>query len=343
MAENNQLSRSPKPMSINRRQFNQLATASCLTIAAGADVTVAEQSSEAPYPVTDTHQHLWDLSKFRLAWLEGAPEVLRRDYGPADYAQATEGLNVTRAIYMEVDVVPEQHTAEAEALIELCSQGGVTRGAVISGRPSSEGFADYLEPLRKSPFIKGIRQVLHGGTTPAGYCLQPQFVRSIQSLGEWGLTFDLCMRPGELTDGVKLVDQCPDTQFIVDHCGNANPTAFRRSTSDSSDPPAHDPDQWRRDMEQLARRPNTACKISGIVASAPTGWTTDDLAPIITHCLGLFGADRVVFGGDWPVCLLGATYREWVTSLREIVAAYPPELQAGLWHLNATRVYRLSP
>ena len=329
-------------MSLSRRQFHQIAAAGCLAAATPWEFAHSDDSP-APYPITDTHQHLWDLTKFRLAWLNGAPDILRRDYGPKEFTEATEGLGVTRAVYMEVDVVPEQHAAEAEAVIELCGQGGVTIAAVISGRPNSENFAKYMEPLRKSPFIKGVRQVLHGGSTPAGYCLQPQFVQSIRSLGEWGLSFDLCMRPGELADGAKLVEQCPNTQFIVDHCGNANPTAFRRRNDREPDQPAHDPDQWRRDMEKLASYPNTACKISGIVASAPTGWTADDLAPIITHCLDLFGAQRVVFGGDWPVCLLGASYQQWVTALRQIVASYDPDLQAGLWHANAVRVYRLPP
>lgn len=326
----------------NRRQFNRLATAAWIggSLAWGSALA-ADDSESAPYPITDTHQHLWDLSKFRLAWLEGAPEILRQDYGLAEFAEATEGLNVTRAIYMEVDVVPEQQRAEAEALIEICRQGGVTVAAIISGRPNSDEFADYLRPFRDSSYIKGIRQVLHGGT-PAGYCLQPQFVRSIQLLGEWGLSFDLCMRPGELGDGATLVEQCPETQFILDHCGNANPTAFRPRSDDDTSPPPHDPDQWRRDIERLAKFPNTACKISGIVASAPTGWTANDLAPIVTHCLDTFGPKRVVFGGDWPVCLLGATYRQWVLALRDIVSTYDPELQAGLWHANADHVYRLS-
>src|SRR5207247_2541533 len=91
---------------------------------------------------------------------------------------------------------------------------------VISGRPASDGFAKYLAPYRRLDLVKGVRQVLHGESTPAGYCLAPEFVRGVRLLGEWGKSFDLCMRPGELLDAAKLIDQCPDTRFILDHCGN---------------------------------------------------------------------------------------------------------------------------
>ena len=172
--------------------------------------------------------------------------------------------------------------------------------AVISGRPASEKFADYIRPLAKEPTIKGLRQVLHGPGTPAGFCLQPEFVRGIRLLGELGLSFDLCMRPGELRDGAKLAEACPETRFILDHCGNAG---LRRR------PRRH----GRRTSPRWPKRPNVCGKVSGIVASTKGhAWRPDDLAPIINHVLEVFGPDRVVFGGDWPVCLLGSPLAGWV-------------------------------
>ena len=221
-----------------------------------------------------------------------------------DYLEATHGLNVVKAIYMEIDADPRQHVEEAEYLIEICRSGQhPTVAAVISGRPNSEQFRNYILRYKDNPYIKGVRQVLHGGT-PAGYCLQPQFVQSMRLLGEIGMSFDLCLRPGELADGVRLVELCPETRFILDHCGNADINAFLPEKERGSEPPSHDPDQWRRDIEGLAQRKNIICKISGIVARAPAGnWSADILAPVVNHCLDSFGPDRVVFGGDWPVCL----------------------------------------
>lgn len=281
-------------------------------------------------PIVDTHHHLWDLDRFHLPWLAGAP-TLDRSFVMADYFAATEGLNIARTVYMEVDVDPSQQNAEAEYVINLCKRSdNPLAGAVISGRPALPGFSEYIRRYSGNPFIKGIRQVLHGGGTPAGYCLQPEFVRGIQLLGELGLSFDLCLRPGELADGARLVDQCPDTRFILDHCGNANVQASDRS-------------QWEQDLAALATRANTVCKISGIVASAmPGAWTAADLAPIIRHCLREFGPERVFFGGDWPVCTLAASYRQWVEALREIVKDLPAEHQRKLFHDNAMRFYALA-
>jgi predicted TIM-barrel fold metal-dependent hydrolase len=288
----------------------------------------------------DTHQHLWDLDKFRLPWTTGSP--LNRSYLTGDYLAATEGLNVVKAIYMEVDVDPTQQVDEAEYIIDLCQRNdNPTVAAVISGRPASDGFKDYILRYKDSPYIKGVRQVLHGGDTPAGYCLQPQFVKSVQLLGELGKRFDICLRPAELGDAVKLVDQCPDTQFILDHCGNADPYIVAGGTS-TEGAMSHTRQQWLDDIKALADRPNVVCKISGIIARArPGDWTASDLAPTINHCLDSFGPDRVVFGGDWPVCTLGAPYRSWVNALKMVIANRSEEEQRKLLHDNAARIYQL--
>jgi predicted TIM-barrel fold metal-dependent hydrolase len=202
--------------------------------------------------------------------------------------------------------------------------------AVISGRPASDGFGDYVRRYRDSAYIKGVRQVLHTDDTPAGYCLDPKFVRGVRLLGELGMSFDLCMRPAELADGVQLIDACPETRFVLDHCGNARV-------------PDKDRSQWRRDLAAVVRRKHAICKVSGIVASAkPGAWTADDLAPIVRHVLAEFGPDRVVFGGDWPVCTLAASFKEWVEALKAIVHERPVEEQRKLFHDNAVRFYRLA-
>ncbi len=297
------------------------------------------------HPIIDTHQHLWDLSKFNLPWTAGAG-VLERSYLQQDYVEATAGLNVVKAIYMEVDVDPTQQAAEADYIIDQCQQDDTpTVGAVISGRPGDDGFQAYITRFADSPFIKGVRQVLHVPTTPAGYCLQPAYVRGVQLLGDLGLSFDLCMRPAELVDAVKLVDQCPDTRFIVDHCGNADPNIVANPADlprDPGDPFSHTRQQWMDDMATLADRPNVICKISGIVARATPGkWDAALLAPAVNHCLDSFGPDRVIFGGDWPVCTLVASYKEWATALRTIIAERSETEQRKLLHDNAAQFYRV--
>lgn len=327
-------------MYLNRREVLKSAAATTLFGLPALQAATAQAQDNQPMPIIDTHQHLWDISEQNLLWLAGAPAVLRRNYLTKDYLQATAGLPVT-AIYMEVNVDPKQHVDEAERILKLCrSDEAPTRAAVIGGRPASDKFPAYLDHFRDQPAIKGIRQVLHDPEIKQGTCLQPNFVRGIQALGQRGLSFDLCMRPSELADALKLVKLCPDTNFVVDHCGNADPKAFRPASGDEK--PWHDAEDWKRQMGLLAEQKNVICKISGIVARAPEGWTTDDLAPIVNHCLDSFGPDRVVFGGDWPVCLLGSPLANWIKALQQIVASRPTAQQAKLWHENATRFYRLS-
>jgi len=285
-------------------------------------------------PLIDTHQHLWDLSKFALSWhKDDAAAPLRRSFVMEDYLEATRGLNVVKTVYMEVDVDPHQQVAEAEYVFDLCARDdNPMAGAVVSGRPASTDFEPYIRKLAANKYLKGVRQVLHGSSTPTGYCLQPQFVKGIQLLGELGLSFDLCQRPGELHDGVKLVDQCPKTQFIVDHCGNMSVTSTDEALRQ----------KWQSGMKELAAHPNTVCKISGIVVTANPNWTAADLAPNIIFTLDTFGEDRVMFAGDWPVCTLKATFAQWLAALKTIVKDRSPQFQRKLFHDNAVRVYGLT-
>ena len=280
-------------------------------------------------PICDTHQHLWDLDRFRLPWIKDGP--LARSYIMKDYMEASAGLNVTKTVYMEVDVERSQKVEEADYVLDLCRRDdNPMAGAVIGGQPASLEFAAYLDRYRGNPALKGVRQVLHTSETSGEYCLGEAFVRGIRMLGERGLRFDLCISQDQLHNAAKLAGLCPETRFVLDHCGNAVvPDLASRET-------------WKRGIDEVAARGNVICKISGIVASAkPREWSADDLAPIILHCADAFGRDRIVFGSDWPVCTQAATYREWVEALKSIVSSWSEEDQRKLFYENAVRFYEL--
>lgn len=293
--------------------------------------------------IIDTHQHLWDLDLFRLPWLEGL-DALHRSFTIEDYRAATEGLGVERAVYMEVDVTDDQRRQELDYIAGLCADPAVaTAGAVVSGRPAEQGFADWLRLLQENPAIKGIRQVLHVAEAPRGTCLQSAFLHGVRMLGEAGLRFDMCLRPGELADAEKLASACPETLLILDHCGIANPQVVAGVAEPDGGPMSHSADGWRRGIDALGERSNVICKISGIITgTAGTENLADLLAPTINHCLDAFGPDRVVFGGDWPVCTLGGTYAQWVEALRSVIAERPASEQSRLLHDNAKRLYALT-
>ncbi len=292
--------------------------------------SIAFAEKKSMIPIVDTHQHLWDLQQFKLPWVEaGAP--LARNFVLKDYAEATTGLNLVKSVYMEVDVTPEQQLAEAQFVTDICKGGKTSMvAAVVSGRPASPEFAKYLDNFKGNKFIKGIRQVLHVPATPPGFCNEADFVRGVRMLGERNLSFDLCVRGTDLDNVAKLVDSCPDTRFILDHCGNP-------------DLKAKDNNIWKKGLTEIAKKKNLVVKISGFIASSSKGaWMVDDLAPIINHTIDSFGPDRVMFGGDWPVCTLAATFREWVDSLKQVVQSRSEEQQKKLFHDNAVRFYGLS-
>lgn len=280
-------------------------------------------------PIIDPHQHLWDFARFRPPWLKDVP-ALNKSHTMADYLKAAEGLNVVKTVYMEVDVDPRQQLEEAEYIIDTCDREKTPMVAgVVSGRPASPDFEKYARRFQGHPYILGVRQVIHVPDTPQGYCLQPNFVRSIRLLGELGLSFDLCMRHAELRDGMKLADLCPGTRFVLDHCGNPNILS-----SDSK--------QWKSDMVEFAKRDNVICKVSGIVAQVQPGMDKNKaVEPFVRHTIEAFGWKRVMFASDWPVCTLGATYKEWVEAAKYAVRDAKREEQMKLFHDNAKRFYRI--
>jgi L-fuconolactonase len=320
---------------VSRRDFLTTAaagaTAGSLVTGLSSGILAEDKPMPDSLPIIDTHQHLWDLSKFKLPWHQGEDtKPLQRSFVMSDYLAATRGLNVVKTVYMEVDVIPEQQVAEVDYVTDLCQRKETPmRAAVVSGRPGTPGFEPYIRKLAGNPFIKGIRQVLHGESTPAGFCLHPEFVESIQLLGELGKCFDLCVRPGEVLDAAKLVEQCPKTRFVLDHCGNMSVTSTDQALRS----------KWQQGMQALAAKPNVMCKVSGIIVTANPDWKPADLAPNVNFTLDTFGEDRVLFAGDWPVCTLRASFAQWVNALKHIVKDRSLAFQRKLFHDNAAKFY----
>ena len=297
-------------------------------------------------PLIDTHQHLWDLDRLKLNWVAGEPK-LNRSFRTADYLAAVEGCGLEQSVYMEVDAAEESKDQEVADIRELCADPQVpTAGMVASANPAAAGFLDWLSVQQDNPHLKGVRQILHGATTEAGYCLQDAFVEGVRTLGEQGLLFDICIRPAELDDALKLALRCPETYLVLDHCGNAVPEIVagvkQPSDFDSAWSYQHEAEQWKDQIAAIAECPNVYCKISGILARVPEDWDATLLAPTVNHCLDCFGPQRVLFAGDWPVCLLGGDLSSWVQAVRQLVAERSEKWQHGLLHRNARRLYRLS-
>ena len=276
-------------------------------------------------PIIDTHQHLWDLEMFPLQWVK---PPLDRNFLMEDYLDAVKGQGVVKTIYMEVGVPPGFKKKEAEWALKLCKDpGNPMVAAVISADPKAPDFETEIRSLAEDPRLKGIR---YSFNNPEEVNL-PGLIKNIRLLGKLGLSCDLNLRPRNLTIGNLLAEECTDTRFILNHCGGTDPVTREAR---------HDIDQWYRDMELLAQQANMICKISGIVDNAGSfPLSAEDLAPIVDHCLNSFGPDRVIFGGDWPVCLRNMPLARWIEVLKEVVARRSLADQKKLFHDNAAAFY----
>jgi predicted TIM-barrel fold metal-dependent hydrolase len=278
--------------------------------------------------IVDTHQHLWDLDLFRYAWLASHP-TLNRSFRMTDYRAATQGLNVAKTVHLEADVDEPFMLGESRHILSLAEQpDNPLDGVVACGRPESERFLAYLDQIAGHPKLKGIRRVLH--TEPDEVGQGTTFTKNVAALAGYGLSFDLCILARQLPIAIKLVSRCPDVNFILDHCGV--PQVKEKQF-----------EPWRAYITEIAKFANVTCKISGLVAYADRAkWTAEDLRPFVDHTIASFGWDRVMFGSDWPVCTLAASFRQWVEALQTITQAAGEGNQKKLFHDNAMRVYRLA-
>lgn len=277
--------------------------------------------------LVDTHQHLWDPGRFSYAWLADFPQLKQRSM-LEEYRAAARDSHVVRTVYVDTDVDETDLAAETAAIFALAARsGGFVAGIVPGAKLEKKECWDHLRPFFGHPLLKGVRRVLH--TMPDELSQQPQFLENVRALPNHGLSFDICMLARQLPLALALVRQCPKVFFILDHCG-------------VPDVKAQALDPWRANLRELSREPNVVCKISGLVAYAePQNWTTDHLRPFFDHAIDCFGWDRVIWGSDWPVCTLTASFARWATTAQELAAGATADERDRFFRRNAERVYRL--
>jgi len=274
----------------------------------------------------DTHLHLIDRRRLSYPWLAGVP-ALDRDWTLADYADRAARLGISGALHMEVDVAGADIDAETAWVAgQMAEPGSLLRGAISAARPESPGFAAWLERLDRRT-VRGIRRVLH--VVDDGISQLPLFRENVARLGPAGLPFDICMLQRQLPLALALVDACPGTIFVLDHCGVPAITGG-------------DFAGWAAMITDLARRPHVNAKISGITAYGTAGWSVDSLRPYVEHVIGAFGWNRVVWGSDSPVCNLHASLERWVAATHALTAGASQDERLAFASGNAQRIWGLS-
>ena len=207
----------------------------------------------------DAHLHLWNPDVFTLGWLEGL-DALNREFTPELYTADIGGT--AGAVYVEVDVAEDERDREIDAIGRLVhSPSNPVCAMVAALNPARKDIADYLDKLiPKASHIVGFRQVLHTPEMPAGYCRSLEFIAGVKIIGDRGFSFDLCIRPDELSDAAAAAARCPETQFVLDHCGVPAISEYHNNARAYA--------RWKKDIASLAALPNIVCKVSGLVTLA---------------------------------------------------------------------------
>ena len=272
----------------------------------------------------DAHQHFWNYSAAEYPWIGAGLERLARDYLPSDL----EPLLAAKQIDGSVAVQARQSVEESLWLLALAKAHPLVKGVVGWVDLRSDRVGDDLRVLAANPTFVGVRHVVQDEPDPR-FVLGEGFIRGLRQLRQHGLTYDLLLYPTQLPAAIELVELLPEQPFVVDHL--AKPRIV-----------AGEIDGWGRDIRAIARHDNVCCKVSGMVTEAVRrGWNRDDFTPYLDVVLEAFGPERLMFGSDWPVCLLAGEYADVAAIPRDYFSRLSATEQRMIWGDTAAEFYGL--
>lgn len=271
----------------------------------------------------DAHQHFWTLARGDYGWLTPEDAALYRDFGPEDLWPQMQAAGITQTILVQA----AETEAETEHLLDIAARTGFVAGVVGWLDMLAPDFAARLDAFRARPKWVGLRPVLQDHE-PA-LITDPRFRDALAHVARRGVRFDILTRPTHLPAMIEALRAVPDLHAILDHISKPDMTA----PMDAG---------WRAGIEALAAMPGLHCKISGLVTEAGPDWSAARIRPFLRHVAGAFGPDRLVFGSDWPVCTLAASYAEVLDLARGLLSEmFGSEEMAGIMQGNGLRFYGL--
>ena len=275
--------------------------------------------------ILDTHVHFWNFDPVRDAWIDETMEVIRKDFTPKDVIEAASGTGVQGFIAVQAD----QSETETNYLLSLAGSHPEIKGVVGWLDLCHQNFPHQLEKYRSEFLLKGLRHIVQA--EPPGFMDRKDFRKGISALNDTGLTYDILVYAPQLEEASRLVSDFPNQPFILDHLGKPNIREGKLAS-------------WQRDLNNLAAYPNCYCKLSGLVTEAHwNSWTAAQLEPYLETALEAFGPDRLVFGSDWPVCRLAATYSQVLDLVQDAIGTLTPAEQHQILWENAIQFYNLNP
>ena len=273
----------------------------------------------------DAHHHCWRYTPEEFSWIDDGMRAIRRNFYPVDLAPLLKAAGIDGTVVVQA----RQTVEETLQLLEHTQRHRFIKGVVGWVPLADPKVARLLEQLQEDKALKGVRHVLQA--EPDGFMAGPAFNAGLQTVTARGLSYDLLVKAPQLPAAMALVDRHPALPVVLDHI--AKPVIA------GAPPP-----EWRRHIAELARRPNVCCKFSGLVTEVPGyAWTPELLWPYFDVVLEAFGANRLMFGSDWPVCLVAAEYSNWHRFVASCVTGLTPEERHLILGGTATRFYRLAP
>src|SRR5215467_830404 len=272
----------------------------------------------------DAHHHLWRYSEEEYSWIGPGMQAIARDFLPYSLQSELGASEVSGSVVVQT----RQTLPETEWLLGLADGSAWIRGVVGWAPIADRHFPAILEKLRTSKKLKGLRHIIQAEPDDE-FILGQEFNAGIKALGASGLVYDILIYERHLPAAIRFVDRHPNQVFVLDHL--AKPRIKERSV-----------EPWKAGLAALAKRENVYCKLSGLVTEADwRNWTKDQLRPYTEAALEAFGPARLMFGSDWPVCLLACSYREWSRAAEELLARLSASEKELVFGGVVSKVYSL--
>jgi L-fuconolactonase len=273
----------------------------------------------------DSHQHFWRYDPVRHDWITDAMAVLKRDFLPPDLNRELQVNGIGASVAVQAD----QSEGETLFLLDLAKRYAVIAGVVGWVDLCADNLPERLEHFSRNDKLCGFRHVLQDEPDDR-FMLRKAFVRGIATLGELDFTYDILIYPRQLPAAIELVQKFPEQPFVVDHIAK---------------PPikSHETTTWAQNIREIAAAPNVFCKLSGMVTEADwSHWTEDNFRPYLDIVFEAFGPDRLMFGSDWPVCLLAGNYGQVKQIIETCVQKLSGAEKDNIFGSNAARFYGLT-
>ncbi|MBE9583432.1 amidohydrolase family protein [Mucilaginibacter sp. JRF] len=271
----------------------------------------------------DSHQHFWLYNPVKEAWITDDMAVIQRDFLPADVLELLQYNNIDGCIAVQAD----QSEAENEFLLDQAKTTPFIKGIVGWVDLRADNIEERLAHYQQYKLIKGFRHIVQ--PEPGGFMLTSEFKRGISKLAAYGFTYDIIIGNNQLKEAIELVTEFPEQKFVVDHLAKPNIKAGEI-------------DEWKKDIEAIALYNNVYCKVSGFCTEADWyHWKLEDVVPYLDVVFTAFGANKVMYGSDWPVSLLAGGYNRVIQSLKTYVQQLTPHEQDLFWGGNAANFYNL--